>query len=72
MKVPSIERDFLTDQSIARVSRIAGVDKKEYALAERRLKRKCASTSKDYVAINVPELLKPQITNQTERLMIPI
>ena len=49
LKVPAIEQDFLTDQRTVRVGRIAGVDKKESALAERRLKRRSISKSKDEV-----------------------
>ena len=47
LKVPAIEHDFLTDQRTVRVGRIAGVDKKESALAERRLKRRSISKTKD-------------------------
>ena len=44
LKVPAIEHDFLTDQRTIRVGRIAGIDKKESARAERRLKEKSVSS----------------------------
>ena len=49
LKVPAIEHNFLRDQRTVRVGRIAGVDKKESALAERRLQRRSVSKSKDEV-----------------------
>ena len=69
LKVPTIERDFLTDQRTVRVGRVAGVDKKASALGERRLKRKSTSTSKDGVArkrVRMADNDSDETTNDSE------
>ena len=58
LKVPAIEHDFLTDQRTIRVGRIAGVDKKESARAERRLKRKSVSLSKEETAVKCARVVE--------------
>jgi hypothetical protein len=58
LKVPAIEHDFLTDQRTIRVGRIAGIDKKESARAERRLKRKSVSLSKEETAVKCARVVE--------------
>ena len=58
LKVPAIEHDFLTDQRTIRVGRIAGIDKKESARAERRLKQKSVSLSKEETAVKCARVIE--------------